>query len=329
MPKSQVEHSQDEKLTSAGRKKVEWTTKKIVMVILFTLIVIISIAVLVWTFVDETFLFSLIRDYFILPLLNIGWWAYLVFLALMILQSLIAPIPSELILLSAGMIFGLWPGMVIGVIGSVISGIVTYFLAVKGGRPIIESAGEYVSLADKFILVVDIWIARWGIWAIIVGRAVPLIMFDPVSYAAGLSNIKWKPYTLATFIGSIPRAFFFAFFGAAMIPSGLIHITELICNLTPSDLGSMIPLGETNIAEFIRNLTPNNLEAVSGQFNLIFYIIFGVLVLMLIIASVLSNRVVKKKELEKSDKDLTDNESKVEELSVDKKTEELEPEIKD
>ncbi len=329
MPKSQVEHSQDERLTSAGRKKVEWTTKKIVMVILFTIIILISIVVLVCTFVDETFLFSLIRDYFILPLLDIGWWAYLVFLVLMIIQSLIAPIPSELILLSAGMIFGLWPGMAIGVVGSVISGVVTYFLAIKGGRPIVESAGEYVSLADKFILVVDVWIKRWGIWAIIVGRAVPLIMFDPVSYAAGLSNIKWKPYTLATFIGSIPRAFFFAFFGAAMIPSGLTNISSFIVNLTPSNIGSMIPIGETNKAEFIRNLSQIEFEAVANQFNLIFYIIFGVLVLMLVIASVLSNRMVKKKELEKSDEDITSEVSEVEEQSRDEKEEKLEPEKRD
>ncbi|MHA1551895.1 MAG: TVP38/TMEM64 family protein [Candidatus Heimdallarchaeaceae archaeon] len=307
MPKSKDEFSQEEKLTPIGRKKVEWTTKKIVMVIIFTLVVIISVAVLVWTFIDKTFLFSLIRDYFILPLLDIGWWAYLVFLVLMIIQSLIAPIPSELVLLSAGMIFGLWPGMAIGVVGSVVSGVVTYFLAVKGGRPIIESAGEYVSLADKFIKVVDIWIERWGIWAIIVGRAVPLIMFDPVSYAAGLSNIKWKPYTLATFIGSIPRAIFFAFFGASMIDPGV-----------------------TDIAEFIRNLTPSEFEDVAGQFNTIFYIIFGVLVLMLIIASFLSNRIAKKKELEQSETDATnDDKSELEEIDTKEKAEKLEPVLKD
>ncbi len=307
MPESQDEYSQKEKLTSAGRKKVEWTTKKIVMVILFTLIIIISVAVLVWTFIDETFLFSLIRDYFILPLLDIGWWAYLVFLVLMIIQSLIAPIPSELVLLSAGMIFGLWPGMAIGVVGSVISGVVTYFLAVKGGRPIIESAGEYVSLADKFIIVVDIWIERWGIWAIIVGRAVPLIMFDPVSYAAGLSNIKWKPYTLATFIGSIPRAIFFAILGSSMIDPEV-----------------------TDIAAFIRNLSPEEFEQVSGQFNLIFYIIFGVLVLMLVIASLLSNRIAKKKELAVTDGDETDEaKSELEESVAKEKVEKLEPDLED
>ena len=289
MSNSEKEIQKDENLTPAGRAKVVWSRKKILMVVLFSIIILISIAVLVWTFIDETFLFTIIRDFFILPLLDIGFWAYLVFLVLMVVQSLIAPIPSELILLSAGIIFGLWPGMAIGVVGSVISGVVTYFLAVKGGRPIVESAGEYVSLADKFILVMDVWIERWGLWAIIVGRAVPLIMFDPVSYAAGLSKIKWKPYTLATFIGSIPRAIFFAYFGSEMVPSG-----------------------EPDLADYIRNLDPIELKNVAGEFNTIFYIIFGVLILMLILATILSNRYAKKREMnsdEKSEEDtvLVDN----------------------
>ncbi|MHA1199351.1 MAG: VTT domain-containing protein [Candidatus Heimdallarchaeaceae archaeon] len=164
-----------------------------------------------------------------------------------------------------------------------------------------------MSLADKFIIVVDVWIERWGIWAIIVGRAVPLIMFDPVSYAAGLSNIKWKPYTLATFIGSIPRAIFFAVIGSSMIDPGV-----------------------TDIAAFIRNLSPEEFEQVSGQFNLIFYIIFGVLVLMLVIASFLSNRIAKKKELAETDTDVTDEDkSETEESATKEEVEKLEPDLKD
>lgn len=264
----QKEVLEKEELTAAGRKKVIWTKKKIILGVLFILIVLISLAVLILTFVNETFLFVLIRNYFILPLLKINYWAYLVFLILMILQSLIAPIPSELILLSAGMIFGLWPGVAIGVVGSIISGLVTYYLAIKGGRPILETTGERLQFADKIILVMDKWIESWGLWAIIAGRAVPVIMFDPISYAAGLSNIKWKPYALATFVGSIPRAIFFSFLGVRL-------------------------LGEHD-PDYIINLTPEELKQAAGQFNLIFYIIFGVLVIMLVSASILSNRLAKK-----------------------------------
>lgn len=273
MPESLTDSIAEEKRTSAGRKKVSWSKKKILAVTIFVLIVIISIAVLVLTFIYETFIFTIVKDYFILPLLEIGFWAYIVFLGIMILQSLIVPIPSELILLSGGMIFGLWRGVIIGTVGSLLSGLVTYYLSNKGGRPILEATGEYVGFADRFILVMDIWIEKWGIWAIIVGRAVPIIMFDPVSYAAGLSNLKWKQYTLATFIGSIPRAIFYAFFGV-----------QLLAGHSP---------------DYIASLSPEQFEAVAGQFNLIFYIIFGVLVIMLALASFLSKRMTKESEKNK------------------------------
>jgi len=103
------------------KEHFQWSKKNIFMSLTFTLIVIISIYVFVLTIIDKTFLFENIRDYFILPLLDIGFWAVFVFLFLMVLQSLIAPIPSELVLLSGAMIFGFWGGVILGVIGSMLS----------------------------------------------------------------------------------------------------------------------------------------------------------------------------------------------------------------
>ncbi len=95
-------------------------------------------------------------------------------------------------------------------------------------------------------------------------------MFDPVSYAAGLSNIKWKQYTLATFVGSIPRSIFYAFFGVQLLGG--------------------------NPPDYIASLSPEQFEAAAGQFNLYFYIIFGVLIVMLALASFLSKRITKESE---------------------------------
>ena len=287
-------------LTETGRKKVEWTTKRILMVVLFSLLVLISVAVLIVSIVKKTFLFELVRDYFLLPLEAIGYWSILLFLVLMIVQSLIVPIPSELVLLAGGMLYGSWLGpwgvvlgVVVGVVGSVLSGIVTYYIANKGGRPILEVTGEHMKLADKFVFAMDLWIEKWGIWAIIVGRAVPVVMFDPISYAAGISNIKWKMYNLATFIGSIPRAIFYALIGYQMlnipvgftIPKSILYDTFHFPILTFSGFD-------------IHNLTSEQLDAVAGNFNLIFYIIFGVLVLMFVGATLVANRIQKKRELE-------------------------------
>ncbi|MHA1217690.1 MAG: TVP38/TMEM64 family protein [Candidatus Heimdallarchaeaceae archaeon] len=260
----------DDSLTPTGRKKVVWTKKRIVLVAFFVILVIISIAVLIMIIIDKTFLFEIIRDYFLAPLVRMGYWSIFLFLALMIIQSLIAPIPSELVLLCGGMLYGIWLGLLVGVIGSVLSGVVTFYIANKGGRPILEATGDHIGFADRFVIAMDKWIEKWGIWAIIVGRAVPVVMFDPISYAAGFSNINWKQYTLATFIGSIPRSIFYAFLGVKLL-SG-------------------------NAPEYLLTLTQEQFEAASGQFNLIFFIIFGVLILMLIIASIVGNRIKKKSE---------------------------------
>lgn len=241
---------------------MEWTKKQIIMAILFTLVMAISVWVMYYVLTDETFLFGIIRDYFILPLLELGFWAVFVFLLLMIIQSLIAPIPSELVLLSGAVIFGFWGGVVVGLIGSMLSAWITFYLSNKGGRSILEATGEKMGIINKTIMIIDEWIDNWGIWAIIVGRAVPVIMFDPVSYAAGLSNIKPKQYYIATFIGSIPRAIFFAVLGVQLI-------------------------GDKPASE-LANLSPEQFEAVGGQFNTIFFVIFAVLVLMLVLANVMA-----------------------------------------
>ncbi|MHA1521941.1 MAG: TVP38/TMEM64 family protein [Promethearchaeota archaeon] len=256
-------------------KVMEWTRKKIAMAAAFIIVMLISVWVLYLVIIDETFLFRIIRDYFITPLLSIGFWAAFVFLFLMVVQSLIAPIPSELILLSGAMVFGFFWGIVLGVIGSMLSAIITYYISNKGGRVLLEAAGEKLSIAQRLIMIMDLWIEKWGIWAIIVGRAVPLIMFDPVSYAAGISNIKFKQYTIATLIGSIPRAIFYAFLGMNL-------------------LGGHEP-------EYVLELTQEEIEAASGQFNLIFFLIFGILIVMLVAANVLAIVREKKEKKEKKE----------------------------
>ncbi len=239
-----------------------WTKDRIVLAIIFVIIMLISVALLVVIIVEETFLFTIVRDWFIAPILKIHIvWRIVMFLAVMVLQSLFAPIPSELILLSGGMLFGYYWGSLIGVIGSMFSAAITFYLAKRGGRSIVDAAGKKSGIIDRTIYIFDVWIKRWGIWAIIVGRAVPVIMFDPVSYAAGIANVKDKQYFLATFIGSIPRAIFYSILGVQLLGN--------------------------NPIEHLLELTQEEVEATAGQFNTIFFIIFGVLVLMFVLSNVI------------------------------------------
>ena len=94
-----------------------------------------------------------------------------------------------------------------------------------------------------------------------VGRAVPVIMFDPISYAAGLVKVKDWQYFLATFIGSIPRAIIYAYLGIQLIGGG--------------------------DPQSILTMDPAEIELAAKQFNLYFWIIFGVLVFMFVLSNVI------------------------------------------
>ncbi|MHA1647736.1 MAG: TVP38/TMEM64 family protein [Promethearchaeota archaeon] len=229
--------------TWSGHDKKTW-----LWIIAFLAIILISIAVFIKMKQDNTWLFNLVVNYFVKPMLSLKFWGLVIFIVFMGVQGIIAPIPSELMLLCTGMIWGIWVGTFIGIIGSMAAGIMAYEIAFRGGRP----------LAEKFIgddlFIIDRYVDKYGTWAIFIGRAFPFMAFDPLSYASGFIGIKRKKYWIATLFGSIIRCTIYAFLGNSMTQG---NINEIIDN--PSLLNEFIQTGST-------------------QFNMMFLIIIILLV---------------------------------------------------
>jgi uncharacterized membrane protein YdjX (TVP38/TMEM64 family) len=59
----------------------------------------------------------------------------------------------------------------------------------------------------------DRWFARWGIYAVFVARLVPGIAFDAISYAAGLTRMRFKNFLIATILGIFPQTFLYSYLG--------------------------------------------------------------------------------------------------------------------
>ena len=162
-------------------------------------------------FVDQTFLYRIVVEWFINPIFLLGIIGIFLFIAIMAIQGLIVPIPSEIVLLAAGIIWGFIMGGIMGVIGSMAAAIVCYYVSKRGGRPVAEKlvGVSALNMADDLI-------QKYGTGAIVVARFLPFVAFDPISYASGLVEMDVKKYSLGTFLGSIPRAFFYAWLGASL-----------------------------------------------------------------------------------------------------------------
>lgn len=59
----------------------------------------------------------------------------------------------------------------------------------------------------------DQWFLRWGAYAVLVARLLPVVSFDIVSYAAGLTRMGFWRFMLATVIGMAPATFIYAYLG--------------------------------------------------------------------------------------------------------------------
>ena len=186
--------------------------KTILYIIIFIILIIISIALLYYNyFVDKTFIFTLVAEWFVNPIHELGFIGIFLFIAVMAIQGLLVPIPSEIVLLATGMIWGWALGGFLGIIGSMAAALLCFYVSKKGGRPLVKKfVGENaIDMADDLI-------QKYGIKVIIISRFIPFISFDVISYASGLVDIDVKKYSLGTLIGSIFRAFFYSIWGALL-----------------------------------------------------------------------------------------------------------------
>jgi uncharacterized membrane protein YdjX (TVP38/TMEM64 family) len=129
-----------------------------------------------------------------------GIGAPIVSILLMVLQAYIAPIPSFLIAGANGLVFGTLSGVLISWVGGMLGAMGTFYLARLLGSNFVK---KYVK-SDTLIQKVDEISQKHGMKVVFIGRLLPFISFDFLSYAAGLSTMKPWRFFLATAIGMIP-----------------------------------------------------------------------------------------------------------------------------
>lgn len=127
---------------------------------------------------------------------------------LMIFQSLAAPLPAFLITFANAAIFGWIGGAILSWSSSMVGAAACFGIAKLYGR------NTVTKLTGKNALeTVDKFFDKFGTKSIIIARLLPFMPFDIVSYAAGLTSMKFWPFFLATGIGQLPATIIYSYAG--------------------------------------------------------------------------------------------------------------------
>lgn len=121
-----------------------------------------------------------------------GALAAVVSFLLMILQAIAAPLPAFLITFANASLFGaFWGGLL-----------------------------SWTSSMDGFF-------TRYGKHTILVCRLLPFVPFDPISYAAGLTSIRFRSFFIATGLGQLPATIVYSWAGSMLTGGTFWFVTGL------------------------------------------------------------------------------------------------------
>jgi membrane protein DedA with SNARE-associated domain len=145
------------------------------------------------------------------------------------IESVIIPIPSELVLPFAGFLVGEgraiepltgqpWNVILVtlfGTVGATLGALVAYAIGMFGGRPVIERWGRYLGITPADLDRADDFFDRHGNAAAFFGRMVPVIR-SLVSFAAGIAHMPLGRFVVFTFLGSLPWTLLLVVAGVVM-----------------------------------------------------------------------------------------------------------------
>ena len=175
--------------------------------------------------------FAVIRDF----VASYGAYAMLISAALMILQSVAAPLPAFLITFANASLFGWWQGAILSWSSAMIGAAVCFFIARILGRDVVEKLTSKAGLQQ-----IDEFFQRHGQKSVLIARLLPFISFDFVSYFAGLTSMGFLGFFIATGIGQLPATIIYSYVGGMLTGGARLFVTALLSLFALSVLAILI-----------------------------------------------------------------------------------------
>ncbi|HXV93112.1 MAG TPA: TVP38/TMEM64 family protein [Pseudonocardia sp.] len=153
-----------------------------------------------------------------------GWAGPVLFAALYAGLTL-TPAPATVLSIGAVVLFGLGTGLAVVMAGALASATVAFALARLLGRGAVERVDS------ERLRRLDALLRRRGLLAVIGVRLVPLLPFNALNYACGLSAVRPRDYVTGTAVGILPGATAYVTIGAFGATPGSVPFVLALAGL--------------------------------------------------------------------------------------------------
>lgn len=141
---------------------------------------------------------------------GLGPWGPAAVVALMVVHCFV-PFPAEILALCAGAAFGAFVGTALVWVGAMLGAVLSFALARSLGRAAVERL-----LVPRQRAALDDWTRDQGAATLLISRFIPVIAFNLINYAAGLTRVSWWTFLWTTGLGILPITFLMVLMGARM-----------------------------------------------------------------------------------------------------------------
>jgi membrane protein DedA with SNARE-associated domain len=136
---------------------------------------------------------------------------------LMLLESAVMPVPSEIIMPFAGYVvwkgqMDFWLVVAAGTLGNLAGSLLAYVVGLWLGRAFILKYCKYILLSKEHIFLAERWFKKYGSKVIFISRLLPFVR-TVISLPAGVAKMDLKKFIVYTVVGSIPWCFALTYLG--------------------------------------------------------------------------------------------------------------------
>jgi uncharacterized membrane protein YdjX (TVP38/TMEM64 family) len=149
-------------------------------------------------------------------ILSFGWAAPVLYILIYTIRPLIL-FPASILSLAGGLAFGPVCGTVYTIIGATLGAMLSFGLARVLGKNLFR-----VRLEKRKNM--ETQLQEKGFLYILLLRLIPVFPFDLVSYAAGISKVKFWAFLFGTLLGIIPGTFAYNFLGSSFFLGNTLFV---------------------------------------------------------------------------------------------------------